>query len=51
MSETEASLSELPDGWAWTTVKEIAKFIRGVSYKKSESSKTRKEDLCSYIAG
>ena len=45
MSETEASLSELPDGWAWTTVKEIAKFIRGVSYKKSESSKTRKEDF------
>ena len=45
MSETDVGLSELPDGWAWTTVKEIAKFIRGVSYKKSESSKTRKEDF------
>ncbi len=41
----DVGLSELPDGWAWTTVKEIAKFIRGVSYKKSESSKTRKEDF------
>ena len=45
MSETDAGLSELPDGWMWTTVKEIAEFIRGVSYKKSESSKTRKEDF------
>ena len=44
MSETDASLPPLPDGWVWTTVKEVAEFIRGVSYKKSESSKTRKED-------
>ena len=43
MSETGLNLSDLPDGWVWTTVKEIAEFIRGVSYKKSESSKTRKE--------
>ena len=44
MSEIDVGLSELPDGWVWTTVKEIAEFIRGVSYKKSESSKTIKED-------
>jgi type I restriction enzyme S subunit len=44
MSETDAGLSALLDGWAWTKVKEVAEFIRGVSYKKSESSKTRKED-------
>ena len=36
-------LPELPDGWVWATVKEIAEFIRGVSYKKNESSKTIKE--------
>ncbi|MYE89854.1 restriction endonuclease subunit S [Candidatus Poribacteria bacterium] len=45
MSETGVGLSELPNGWAWTTAKEIAEFIRGVSYKKSESSKTPKEDF------
>ena len=44
MSETGVGLSALPEEWVWTTVKEIAEFIRGVSYKKSESSKTIKED-------
>ena len=43
MSETGVGLSDLPDGWVWATVKEIAEFIRGVSYKKNESSKTIKE--------
>ena len=43
MSKMAVSLSELPDGWIWATVKEIAEFIRGVSYKKNESSKTIKE--------
>ena len=40
----DVGLSELPDGWVWATVKEIAEFIRGVSYKKNESSKIQKED-------
>ena len=44
MSKMDVSLSELPDGWIWATVQEIAEFIRGVSYKKDESSKTIKED-------
>ncbi|MDE0089214.1 MAG: restriction endonuclease subunit S, partial [Candidatus Poribacteria bacterium] len=37
---TTDSLSELPDGWVWTKIKDIAEFIRGVSYKKNQSSKT-----------
>ena len=35
-------LTALPKGWIWTQVKDIAKFIRGVSYRKSESAKTPK---------
>ena len=34
------SLPELPDGWVRTKIKDIAEFIRGVSYKKNQSSKT-----------
>ena len=33
-------LTDLPNGWVRTQVKDIAEFIRGVSYRKSESSKT-----------
>ena len=44
MSETDAVLSELPDGWVGTTVKQISDLIRGVSYRKNESSKTSRED-------
>ena len=35
-------LTDLPNGWVLTHVKDIAEFIRGVSYRKSESSKTPK---------
>ena len=38
------SLPELSDGWVWTQVKDIAEFIRGVSYRKNQSSKTPKSD-------
>ena len=36
---TLEGLPELPDSWVWSQVKDIAKFIRGVSYKKNQSSK------------
>ena len=44
ISETSTldSLPELPDGWVWAKVKEVAEFIRGVSYRKNQSSKTPK---------
>ena len=38
------SLPELPDGWAWTKIEDIAEFIRGVSYRKDQSSKTQIDD-------
>ena len=31
MSETDAGLSDLPDGWAWTTLEEISEIILGQS--------------------
>ena len=31
MSETDAGLSELPDGWVWTTLEEISEIILGLS--------------------
>ena len=31
MSETGAGLSELPDGWVWTTLEEISEIILGQS--------------------
>ena len=36
--------NDLPKGWAWTQVKNVAKFIRGVSYRKNESSKSPETD-------
>ena len=48
MSVSEKSdmegLPELPDRWVWTQVKDIAEFIRGVSYRKNQSSKTLQTD-------
>ncbi len=48
MSVSEVSemdnLLELPDGWRWAKVKEIAELIRGVSYKKNQSSKAPSDD-------
>ena len=48
MSVSEVSnldnLPVLPDGWVWTKVKEISEFIRGVSYRKNQSSKTPKDN-------
>ena len=38
------SLPDLPDGWVWTKIKDIAEFIRGVSYRKDQSSKTQIDD-------
>ena len=38
------SLSELPDSWMWAKIEDIAEFIRGVSYRKNQSSKTPKDD-------
>ncbi len=38
------SPNNLPKGWVWAQVKDISEFIRGVSYKKNESSKTPKTD-------
>ena len=38
------NLPELPDGWVWTKIKDIAEFIRGVSYRKDQSSKTQIDD-------
>ena len=35
---------QLPNGWVWTQVKDIAEFIRGVSYRKNQSSKTPQAD-------
>jgi type I restriction enzyme S subunit len=35
----------LPPGWVWTTVDDIAHLIRGVSYKKDEASGLPKEGL------
>ncbi len=34
------NLPELPDSWVWTKIEDISEFIRGVSYKKNQSSKT-----------
>jgi len=36
------NLPELPKGWGWTEVGEIGNLIRGVSYKKTDTSKTPK---------
>ena len=48
MSVSEVSnldnLPELPDGWVWTKIEDIAEFIRGVSYRKDQSSKTQIDD-------
>ena len=41
-NSTLNGLPELPDGWVWTQVKHIAEFLRGVSYRKNQSSKTPK---------
>ncbi len=41
---TMGSLPDLPDGWVWTKIKDIAEFIRGVSYRKDQSSKTPKDN-------
>ena len=38
------SLPELPGGWVWTKIKNIAEFIGGVSYRKNQSSKIPKTD-------
>lgn len=43
-NSTLNNLPELPDSWVWTQVKDIAEFIRGVSYRKNQSSKTPKSD-------
>ncbi len=40
--QAESHSSDLPNGWVWTQIKEVAEFIRGVSYRKNESSKTPK---------
>ena len=44
MDETNVGLSALPERWVWTRVNDIAEFIRGVSYRKHESSKTPEAD-------
>ena len=44
MSKMNDGFSDLPKGWVWTQVENIAEFIRGVSYRKNESSKTPKID-------
>ena len=41
---TLEGLPELPDGWVWTKVNGISEFIRGVSYRKNQSSKTPKDN-------
>ena len=41
---TLEGLPELPDGWVWTKVNDISEFIRGVSYRKNQSSKTPKDN-------
>ena len=43
-NSTLEGLPELPDGWVWTWVKDLAEFIRGVSYRKNQSSKTPRSD-------
>ena len=43
-NSTLNNLPDLPDGWVWTQVKHIAEFLRGVSYRKNQSSKTPKDD-------
>ena len=40
----QEGLPDLPDGWVWTEIKDTAEFIRGVSYRKNQSSKTPKTD-------
>ena len=39
---TQEGLPDLPDGWVWAKIKDIAEFVRGVSYRKNQSSKTAK---------
>ena len=43
MNKTDTALTDLPKGWVWTQVKDVAEFIRGVSYRKNQSSKTPKD--------
>ena len=38
-----SNLPELPEGWVWTNVSEVASLLRGVSYPKEESSKEAKD--------
>jgi len=35
-------MTELPRGWVWTNVSSVANLVRGVSYRKEESSKEPK---------
>ncbi len=39
------SLTKLPKGWTYVTLREISEFVRGVSYSKDESTKTPQSDL------
>ncbi len=47
MSETDVGLSELPDGWVWTTLEEICKIILGQS-PPSSTYNTQGEGLPFY---
>ena len=47
MSETEVSLSELPDGWVWTTLEQIGEVILGQS-PPSSTYNTQGEGLPFY---
>ena len=38
------SNDNLPKGWVWSQITDVAELIRGVSYRKNESSKTSKAD-------
>ncbi len=43
MNDNGENGRSLPDGWEWTTVNEVADFIRGVTYKKGDASETPKK--------
>jgi len=49
MIDRDNSLPQLPDGWVWTRIGDVADFLRGVSYAKDESSKEIKGGYVSIL--
>ena len=43
--------NELPENWTCSQISDISKLIRGVSYKKSDSSKVKKNNSVGILRG